>query len=789
MNDENRAALNWVVFFKLSKQEKESALDRINLCSDHFVWERYVGLISIKEVAPQDEAYRDACTVSALRFCLEDSNFAKDVLSDEDFAKSLELFARKQYSSKLLKSLLSKFACLLSDFHDDKGERINDLLRLEVIRQTNALREEKAEKVFSPLKKQIEKVASGVKGVCYLAPENARDYGGREFFKFDIKSELNEYLKEKFSYDYNSLNASWNLLALSLTGNRTEDLNRLFQKALYNDDAFWEKHKKFNIIAFIEKVYEVNDHRHAEKILDYIFTEISKMQYGKVIIEKSLPLVFLKREEFLSGLEERTFRFTFDRFRYYCNLRTLSEDNLCYPFASVSNAEIKIGQGKQLVEEFLREIYPEDYERVLKILTDEICKPSVAFSTQNATLRDVKVPDIVKGGDNQVILTVAETDEWTIRHILDFPTFGYFTKIADRAAVTVYCPEYFSQQNIWNRFYLKAFYMLKAVKDKKTCFANLFEVYYDLFQFIEKKTGIRTSYQRNTEGRDEAFAQLKLILNKHGIEASDKFKQDYIISLLDRKVAIREESERFPVLEQLGDAVYGLAVAEMLFYSGEEIENFAELFEHYTCAKTQIEVAEKAGIDKLYLSSYSLPRKYESDLLINPDSEVYVIEQEREQPGNDKKYIADSLEMVIGTVCKDCGYKSAIEFTKKLLRGAHPASIHLMCEVRWKDKLNTNIDRDYWTRILPAPYSHFDNSQSVIWRAFDKFFKAYVLGTEDVATRRYITNSFCDNELYDSYGSSFEVNQVFYEYLHKGLDNAIEKFGDSVKEKYKELKK
>ncbi len=336
---------------------------------------------------------------------------------------------------------------------------------------------------------------------------------------------------------------------------------------------------------------------------------------------------------------------------------------------------------------------------------------------------------------------------------------------------------------------MKAFYMFKLVKNKRTCFANLFEVYYDLFQFIEEKTGIRTSYQRNTEGRDEAFNQLKLILNKHGVEASGEFKQDYIISLLDRKVAIREESERFPVLEQLGDAVYGLAIAEMLFYCGDEIENFAELFEHYTCAETQIEVAEKAGIDKLYLSSYSLPRKYERDILINPDDEAYIIEQEREQLGNGKKYIADSLEMVIGTVCKDCGYKTAIEFTKKLLRETYPASIPFMREVRWEDKLNTNIDRDYWTRILPAPYSDFEDSQIVAWRAFDKFFKAYVLGTEDVATRRYITNSFSDNGLYDSYGSSYEVNQVFYEYLHKGLDNAIEKFGDTVKENYIKLKK
>ena len=66
-------------------------------------------------------------------------------------------------------------------------------------------------------------------------------------------------------------------------------------KVLYNDNAFWEKHKQFSFIVFIETVYDVNDRRHAEKILDHIFTEIIKNQYGKVIIEKSLPLICLKR--------------------------------------------------------------------------------------------------------------------------------------------------------------------------------------------------------------------------------------------------------------------------------------------------------------------------------------------------------------------------------------------------------------------------------------------------------------------------------------------------------------
>ena len=331
--------------------------------------------------------------------------------------------------------------------------------------------------------------------------------------------------------------------------------------------------------------------------------------------------------------------------------------------------------------------------------------------------------------------------------------------------------------------------MFKLVKNKSICFANLFEVYYDLFQFIEENTGIKTSYQRNVDRRDEKYTELKSVLAQYGLNVSDKYKSDYIISLLDRKVAIREESERFPILEQLGDAVYGLAVAEMLFYDyWLETDNIAQVFENYIGAKEQIKVAKKMGIDRLYLSAYSLPKKYERDILINPDNEIYILQQEREQLENDKKYLADSLEMVIGTICKEFGYKTAIEFTKTLLRKTYPDSFQR--ELRWEDKLNNeNVYSSYWTRIRPAPYSYLDAEQAVLWRAFDKFFKTYILETDDVETRRFITNSFGDNELYDNIGSNNEVNQVFYEYLHKGLECAVEKYGNSVKEKYKKLEK
>lgn len=778
MFQRNGVGLDWSTFFSLTKEQKSNFLKQIKTQSlENYNYEQQ-NLILFPEdkLSRKDEIFDQAFEIEILNFCIEESNFAFDILSEEDYGKCCEQLKRKQYNSKLLKYVLSALIYLIYHFARSLEKKLSVYLERDTLKRTNELREQEAEKKFSPLKKQIEKIAAGVKGCCYLATDR-HSYGFRVGFDVQIKSELNDYAKKKWSYDFNTVNGYGNVSLLSFFGNQKYDVNAILQQNLLNDNEFWETHKEFNILTFLDVVYKLNDPRHAEKILDCIFTEISKNQYGKIIIEKSLPLVTLKKDNLLSGLEWRTFRFTFERFKGECDLKFLSGKNLCYPFAPVDNVETKLQKGKQLTEEFLREIYPEDYNGILKILQDEINHPSTAFSCKKNALCNVNGENVISNKD---------FDEWNIRHIFDYPTFGYHTRIVARDVVEVYCPEYFSPQHIWNRFYLKAFYMFELVNNKRKCFANLFEVYYDLFQFLEEKTEIRTSHQRNTEGREEAFLKLRAILQSKGINISEKYKSDYIIAFLDRKVAIREEAERFPILEQLGDAVYGLAVAEMLFYNPDE-EDFAKDYESYICAAAQIKISQKFGFDKLYLSSYSLPRTYESDTLINPDKESYKFQEERGQLNNDKKYLADSLEMIIGTVCKDCGYKSAFNFSKQLLKETYPNKFQ--SELHWDDDHNEDIDRDYWTRILPAPYSHFDTAHHTLWQAFDKFFKTYVLGTEDISTRQFITNNFGDNKLYDVCGEHFKVNQVFYEYLHKSLESAIEKYGNSIKEKYKELNK
>ena len=779
MYQRNGAGLNWATLFMI-EGKKSDLIKQINSALTRYDWDKYdFHFLSIEEVSQYDSAYKQACKNAALKFCIEDTSFAKDLLSEQDYEKCLSLIDRKQYNSKILTNLLNKFCYFLSCVVPEHAKLLENLLKLDVIRQTNEIREKETEKNFQTLKKHIEKIASGVKGICYLATEKPLSYNIYLAFENLLSDELNNYLKENFSYDYNRLHSHGSLNLLVLFDHREKQVNELLQRALLDDSEFWAKHKDFSIITFIKLIYKHNDQRHAEKVLNYIFTQIKKDELGKTIIDNALPLNFLNRNGFIDGLEERTFSFAFDRFRDEYDLQPILNSELCYPFISVENSDDRLLKGKALTEELFGMIYPNEYENVLNFINAEIENPSPVFDEEQSW-HDV----IDKTRDIQI--AVQSTNRWTIKSIFDSHTFGYHINIIDRKAVEVLCPKYFDAKNIWNRFYLKSYYMFEITKDKKACFANLFEIFYDLFQFIEKRLGIRTSFQRNTEGRDTAFEILKTILAPRDVHASDNFKEEYVISLLDRKVAIREESEKFPVLEQLGDAIYGFAVAELLFYN-PTAENISQSYDDFINANTQILVAKKIGTDKLYLSAHSLPKKYETDILIDADTETYVFVQEREQLANKHKYIADSLEMIIGTICRDCGYEKAISFSKSILKETFPEKFNE--ELHWGDTLDLSIDRDYWTRILPSPYSSFENDQRMLWIAFDKFYKTYILGTENVATRQYITYSFGDNKLYDDCGSYYEVNKVFYEYLHKGLKNAIDKYGDSVKEKYQKLNK
>jgi hypothetical protein len=211
----------------------------------------------------------------------------------------------------------------------------------------------------------------------------------------------------------------------------------------------------------------------------------------------------------------------------------------------------------------------------------------------------------------------------------------------------------------------------------------------------------------------------------------------------------------------------------------------AEKFERFTRAEAQVLISKKLGFDKLYLK-VGLPAKYvEFDSLFY-DYETF--DEERLQALHQEKHLADSLEMLLGSVYRDAGIVQAIDFAKQMLLGTFPKQLRKEVRPTEENKYSKDIDRDYWSRILPAPCSAMTGELHTLWNALNKVVLIASLGTDDKNKRRYITNSFGNTAIYGE-RHNYEVTWAFHEYLHNGLLPVLDKYGDTIRDNYKNNKK
>lgn len=759
MFQRNGVDLDWSTFFKLKNKADE--ITRIKEETNGYKPESVGLALDYNEIQPHDGLYYAACETAVLRFCIKNSNFASDFLSEDDLDKAYKQFERKQYTSKLLRELLAYFDTL---WHNVRFSRAQEgecwkyfkyLVMQDVVNTLKELKDAQVEKSFSDLKKVVETVASGVKSECYLIAEEGSRYAG------DILTdELNKFVFDKYGYNLNGFDY-YSLKAYEI----------IYKKALFNSDEFWKQHEKFDVFVFVNCVAEFNDLKRSQKILSYMFDNICADEIGSKLVAGGLPLKYLFKQQFVNQVES-SLRYKFNRFKDVYDLTKLEREPLCYPLLKTDDSESHIEIGKKIVNGLFGTVYPNDSERVLaffneQLITDDPCRLGVKDGYSGYTVRD---------------LFVAHTlSEWFI--------VGY-TNACE--VVQIYCRDYFSVENMWNRIYLIAYAMSLLESDALKRYANLFEMFYSLFAAVEATLKVKTSFQTDAAGRDGAYLQLKQIAASYGVKLSDGFKSDYVTSLLDRKIATLDEIARFPALEQLGDAIYGLAVAEMMFYQPAEIEDESIFndYEKYVQASAQVAIARKIGLDKLYISSLSLSYKGELTTIIGQNTD-----------GDDDKfkYLADSLEMVIGAICKDCGYQAAIDFTKSVVKATYPDVF--IREVRWEDRFELSadeeIDWEYWNRILRPPFSEYYSysSQALVermWRALDKFMLTYAIGTDGEAERNFITQRHSRAEYGDElYGSrrlaNFSVNYALYHYLHNGLKYVVENYSEVIKRNYEKL--
>jgi len=753
----HRDGLFWPSLFSVpSEKEKKQLLKWIQ---EHHIDYTSQGLanemlelsgMGHSEYRADDPCMQAACEHVALKFMLCDSDLAKDLLSEEELAKATEVYTRKQYNSKLLQKLLHDFLNVLIE--QRKKNNLGNLFTIAIIDELRKVQEDEIDRTYGALKKAIEKVASGVKSNCYYEAE-------RLFFDLmkPLNDSLNQFLLTKLGYNFNQANErhAGNGMSTLFRNYEQKVSNSILQLALVNDTDFWANHENFGVVTFINEIAKLNDARHAEKVLAFIAENLQKMPHMQLVFEHHFPLWMSKYDELVESLEDQAFRFAFNRLESYCDLSVIKSVPLCYPMSKAEPAFFEMGE--RVWKHFIRNYnYPNDYETVEEYLNAEVNR----FITK-------------------------ETHEHNdIAVILDAAPFRYSADNEDKRLFAAYHPDCFSFENIWKRVYLKAYAVTLLSDDEQMQFSYLQRIFVDLIKAIERRIGICTVHQLDTSTREKHFEELKQILGTYGINATEEHKNDYIISLLDRDTALIEEAEAFPVLEQIGDAIYGLAVAELLFYD-PDTENMAEKLEHLTRAEAQVAISKKQGFDKLYLQ-IGLPAKY-----VEYDTLFYDIEtfnEEKLQELNQEKYLADSLEMILGAVYRDAGIEQAINLAKKLLLKTFPKQLHDEVRPTEENKHNKDIDMDYWSRILPAPCSVMTDELRTLWNALDKVILIASLGTDDKGKRRYITNSFGNTAIYGE-NHSYRVAWAFHDYLNNGLLSVLEKYGETIRDNYKNNKK
>ena len=106
----------------------------------------------------------------------------------------------------------------------------------------------------------------------------------------------------------------------------------------------------------------------------------------------------------------------------------------------------------------------------------------------------------------------------------------------------------------------------------------------------------------------------------------------------------------------------------------------------------------------------------------------------------------------------------------------------------FQNKHNESIDMDYWSRILPSPCSVMTGELHILWNALNKVILIASLGTDDKDKRRYITHSFGNTAIYGE-SHNYGVAWAFHDYLNNGLMFVLDKYGDTIRDNYKNNKK
>ncbi len=665
-----------------------------------------------------------------------------------DVDKIIKIVDRKQFDSKIIKQTEYKILAFLFllNLSDSAQNLLASVIFLDIKRMIDEYDEAFIIKEMESLRKIVDKVASGVNKRCYLEFLSKSNYG-------NISGDLKAYIKEKYGY----------ILENEFEYAHKHSCRYYLSYALVNDSRVWDKNR--SILDFLFYVEKFNDLQHAKKIIDYAFEELCKNPKFKFLYDKKLPFYFIELENILLNSSKRCFE---GKYSKLLNV-TLTEGDakgFLYPLYDGYDEMVKIG--KKVFENFIANAYKNESEKVLSILSDSNNKIQDDESLEDGRSRR----------------------ELTFEDYVDYEMIGYQEEYEKMLFLKSYYDNFMTNDSVLGRFYYRIYLIQKYAKDNYSEF--IFEDLYYLFEMIDFKYGTSCSYQKDEEFRDANYNALKKILLNYGFEIDDKFKPLYIISLLDRKYASIDEASHFAELEQYGDAIYDLAADNILFY--DEAHNYELTTQNHielVKAEAQVKVAKKLGIDKIYISKLhsSLNLKFES-------YESYDEGLRENDPACDKKYIADSLEMIIGVLAKEFGVQKALDFATTIIIESNPEyhKPEILDNTDYISMITNHWD-EYLRKIFARAETMRDSDYSYeydeLWLGLGKVIKIAIIGNETKEKRKMIANNthwiLTAASEKANYQPITKYHYISY-YLFHGIEDTIKTFKDIVESNYKNYK-
>ena len=661
---------------------------------------------------------------------------------DDEYEKIIQLIERKQITSKIVVSSLNRISYVIQRF-SNQTSTLSLILYSNIKSHITKFDNDHIVKTMGPLKKIIDKIASGVKSQCYIDFEHI-------LYVHKLQEELVDYVKEKYGYDLN--NHEYIHYGVKTI------ISKVLSMAVVNDDSFWvfnDVGRDKSIITFVSLVYKYNDLAHATKIIDYAFKEACKDKKIKFLCDNHLPF-------FLYDIEENMINWSLNRLSVYLSdyvdFKITNEELNGFIYPLYDGYEDNIQTGEKVFKSFLKDVYPDDYKKAFDEFT--------------------KIDNVIQ--ESKIINPRKTARELSVRDIVDYHVLGYDNVEEKKKYLNLVNKEFLNDESVLKRLYYRIYIINKYSKDET--FRYLYEYLYEVLKKIEVKFNLRSSYVMDTELRDNSYALVKKILSNYNLNIDDKYKELYVTALLDRKYATAEEASKFAELEQFGDAIYELAVDNIIFYDPE----YKKSLDHnertnYVKADSQVLISKKIGLDKAYISrlNNSLNTKYDA-------YELYDNGLDNSFNGH---YLADSLEMVIGAVAKEFNIQTALDFATKVILETFD---ELKEPVIFKNfdivKLSndSNIDKDYLNKIYPSPFleeNDYYMEYSQLQYALNKILKIAIIGNDTVEKRNMIAadiNKLIPNEDYRSY------YQVVVCYLYYGIEETINKYRSLVESNYKQ---